>query len=284
MQTLYEILKRTEAELSTVTDSWHVEARRILCFVLKCEPIDLVFLKSKALSIEDVSQIQKLVALRRIRMPLQYSLGFQNFYGFDFIVNESVLIPRPETECLVAYILDVAKGKQGSLLDIGVGSGAIVVSLALKLPDFQFVGLDISQAALDISVMNGEKHEVSDRIRWLKSDLFEALGEAQFDIIVSNPPYIPIGDAPELEPEVLEHEPHLALFGGVDGLDFYRRIIPDALAHLNEGGLLAFEAGHNQCDAIKALFKASGYVAVGHFCDLSGIPRFIYGKKAPFGG
>ncbi len=284
MQTLLEILKNAEEKLATVTDSFHVEARMILCHVLKCEPIDLIFSKSKVLTTEEVSEIQKLVDQRRRRYPLQYSLGSQNFYGLDFNVDASVLIPRPETECLVAFLIDYSKGKSGKLLDIGVGSGVIVVTLATKLSNFTFVGTDISEAALKVSAINGEKHGVNDRIRWVESDLFEAIGETCFEIIVSNPPYIPMGDASGLEPEVLGHEPHIALFGGVDGLDFYRRIIPEALERLNVGGLLVFEAGHDQCESIKALFKASGYVEVNHFSDLNGIPRFIYGKKAPFGG
>lgn len=284
MHTVHEILITIEKQLSTVTDSWHVEARMILCHVLKCEPIDLVFLKSKMMNTDDISQIQKLVEQRLRRYPLQYSLGLQNFYGLDFNVNESVLIPRPETECLVDYLIGYAKDKCGNLLDIGVGSGAIVVSLATKLKTFKFVGTDISEAALKVSKINGEIHGVSDSIRWVKSDLFESIKGELFDIIVSNPPYIPIGDASGLEPEVIVHEPHIALFGGEDGLDFYRRIIPEALEYLNDSGLLAFEAGHDQCEAIKSLFKASGFVEVDHFCDLNGIPRFIYGKKAPFGG
>lgn len=284
MQTLQEILKMTEAQLSAVTDSWHVESRMIFCHVLKCEPIDLIFLKSKVLTTDEVSQIQELVNQRLSRYPLQYSLGLQNFYGLDFSVDESVLIPRPETECLVTFLIDYAKNQSGKLLDIGVGSGAIVVSLATALPNFECVGIDISDAALKVAAVNGEKHGVSDQIRWIKSDLFEAIKGERFDIIVSNPPYIPLGDVAVLEPEVYVHEPHIALFGGVDGLDLYRRIIPEALEHLNENGLLAFEAGHDQCEAIEALFKTSGYVEVDHFTDLNGIPRFIYGKKAPFGG
>ncbi len=279
MQTLLEILKKIEEQLSSVTNSWHVEARMILCHVLKCEPIDLIFLKSKELTIDEVSQIQELVDQRLSRYPLQYSLGVQNFYGLDFNVNASVLIPRPETECLVAFLVDYAKGKSGKLLDIGVGSGAIAISLATKLPNFTVVGVDISEEALIVSKLNGEKHGVIDRISWIKSDLFDAIKGERFDIIVSNPPYIPLSDAAGLEPEVLVHEPHIALFGGLDGLDFYRRIIPEAIEHLNDYGLLAFEAGHDQCEAIKALFKDSGYVEVNHFSDLNDIPRFVYGKR-----
>ncbi len=284
MQTIHDVLKNAEEKLASVTDSWHVEARMILCHVLKCEPIDLVFLKSKEMTTDEVAQIQNLVERRLARYPLQYSLGLQNFYGLDFIVNESVLIPRPETECLVDFLYDYAKGKSGKLLDIGVGSGAIIISLATKLPNFMCVGVDISEDALKVSEQNSVKHNTTSRITWVRSDLFDSIEKENFDIIVSNPPYIPMSDASVLEPEVFVHEPHIALFGGADGLDFYNRIIPEALEHLNVGGLLAFEAGHDQCEAIEVLFVASGYVEVDHFCDLNGIPRFIYGKKAPIGG
>jgi release factor glutamine methyltransferase len=118
MQTILDVLKKAEEKLASVTDSWHVEARMILCHVLKCEPIDLVFLKSKELTTDEVSQIQTLVDQRLTRYPLQYSLGLQNFYGLDFNVNESVLIPRPETECLVDFLYEYAKGKSGKLLNL----------------------------------------------------------------------------------------------------------------------------------------------------------------------
>ena len=291
MQTLSVILLQTEQRLKPITQSWHVESRMILCHVLKCEPIELVLSKSKILSDLELVKIEEILTQRLMRKPLQYLLGVQNFYGLDFYVNPNVLIPRPETECLVTFILEQTdksleqKGKSnGKILDIGVGSGAIVVSLAHRLKGYSFVGSDISVEALEVAKINGEFYGVNDRVEWVHSDLFSTLSHEQFDIIVSNPPYIPTEDASGLEPEVSSCEPHVALFGGKDGLDLYRKIIPAALQFLTPGGLLAFEAGHNQHEAIESIFKTNGYVEIDHFCDLNGIPRFIHGRKLPIGG
>lgn len=284
MQTLSVILLQTEQRLKPITQSWHVESRMILCHVLKCEPIELVLSKSKILNDLELEKIEEIVTQRLMRKPLQYLLGVQNFYGLDFYVNPNVLIPRPETECLVTFILEHTDKSKGKILDIGVGSGAIVVSLAHRLKGYSFVGSDISEEALKVAKTNGEFHGVNDRVEWVHSDLFNALSHEQFDIIVSNPPYIPTEDALGLEPEVSSCEPHIALFGGKDGLDLYRKIIPEALQFLTPGGLLAFEAGHNQHEAIESIFKASGYTEIDHFCDLNGIPRFIHGRKLPIGG
>ena len=284
MQMLNAILLQTEQRLKAITQSWHSESRMILCHVLKCEPIDLVLSKNRILSDLEMENIEEIVSQRLLRKPLQYLLGVQNFYGLDFYVNPNVLIPRPETECLVTFIIEQAVKSEGKILDIGVGSGAIVVSLAHRLKGYSFVGSDISEEALNVAKSNGEIHGVNERIKWVKSDLFQTLSHEKFDIIVSNPPYIPVDDAIELEPEVSNCEPHIALFGGDDGLDLYRKIIPGALKYLMPGGILAFEAGHNQHEAIESIFKANGYVEIDHFCDLNGIPRFIHGRKLPIGG
>ena len=286
--TVLEKLKSVEAALLDITDSWHTEARMILCHVLNCQPIDLVLDPSKPIYDNDHRLIDSIVQKRLSRMPLQYCIGHQEFYGLTFEVDEHVLIPRPETEILVAFVHQTFANKAGNLLDIGVGSGAIVVTLAQKLDRFKCYGLDISKEALGVAMRNAVHHQVDERITFLHSNLFEALsGDAFgdfFDVIVSNPPYIPLEDQKGLEPEVVCHEPALALFGGVDGLDFYRTIIPEARNYLKEHGLLVFEAGHDQCEAIETLFRRHGYKDVGHFTDYHGIPRFIYGKKAPIGG
>lgn len=279
-----EMQKEVELRLSVITDSWKQEARTILCHVLKCDPIDLVLSKDKPVEEMAVTAIRELLDLRVMRVPLQYGLGYQHFYGLSFKVNASVLIPRPETECLVDFIIREVGSASLSILDIGVGSGAIVVSLAHHLKACTFVASDISEEALDVAKENAWTHGVADRISWIKSDLFGEIQGTCFDMIVSNPPYIPNSDAKSLAPEVYDFEPHLALFGGNDGLDLYRRIIPEAKAFLNPGGWLIFEAGHDQKDAIISIFNANGYVQVGTFSDLNNVPRFIYGKKAPTEG
>ena len=285
---ILEKLKSTEMLLEAITDAWHYESRAILCHVLKCEPITLVLDAMQALDDSRSSQIDEIVKKRLDRVPLQYCLGYQDFYGLSFKVDENVLIPRPETELLVEFIHHQYDGKSGRLLDIGVGSGAIVVTLAKKLSAFNCIGVDISPEALNMAMENAVLNNVGDRVTFLCSDVFEALSAetylGSFDVIVSNPPYIPEGEAAHLEPEVAVFEPALALYGGEDGLDFYRRIIPEAKRYLKDEGLLVFEAGHDQCAAIEALFTQAGYESVGHFADYHGIPRFIYGRKAPIGG
>lgn len=287
--TLGKLLGNVEKKLSEVSPSWKAEARTIICHVLKIEPLDLVLSRDKIVSEAEVLHVEETVQSRLRRYPLQYSLAKQDFYGLEFYVDANVLIPRPETEVLVDHVIEEAKrmrlDESSRILEIGVGSGAIVVALATWLKRVRFVASDIDQQALEVAKRNGLAHGVSERIDWIQSDLFEAIDRTMtFDIIVSNPPYIPDSDSKTLEPEVLNHEPHLALFGGEDGLDFYRRIIPKAADFLTAGGLLVFEAGHDQHDKVEALFKTHGYIEVGHFNDLNGIPRFIHGKKAPNGG
>ena len=240
--------------------------------------------KDKPLSTQEIEGIRELLNLRIRRVPLQYGLGVQHFYGLAFKVNPSVLIPRPETECLVAFVIQNVGHAALKILDIGVGSGAIVVTLAHHLKSCAFVGSDISDEALIVAKENALMNGVSGRISWVKSDLFSQMSDERFDMIVSNPPYIPKCDAASLAPEVYDFEPHLALFGGEDGLDLYRRLIPDAKAFLEPGGWLILEAGHDQKEAILSIFNASGYVHVDAFADLNGIQRFIYGKKAPMEG
>lgn len=287
--TLGELINHVELKLALVTPSWKAEARTIICHILGITPLDLVIERTKQVNASDIDKVMSIVEARQKRVPLQYSLTYQHFYGLDFHVDEHVLIPRPETEVLVEYVIDQAKqikgGQEGRILDIGVGSGAIVIALAAHLENYVFVGSDIDADTLSVAEQNAIVHGVSDRIKWIRSDLFENLAhDEKFDMIVSNPPYIPESDKAGLEPEVVDYEPHLALFGGADGLDFYRRIIPEALPYLSDGGMVVFEAGHDQFLEIEDMFKANGYVDVGHFEDLAGIPRFIYGKKAPIGG
>lgn len=279
-----DIQKEVEQRLSLVTDSWKQESRTILCHVLKCEPIDLVLSKDNALKTQEVTAIRELLDLRIRRVPLQYGLGYQHFYGLEFKVNASVLIPRPETECLVEFVIKKVGNATLKILDVGVGSGAIVVTLAHYLKSCTFVGSDISDDALIVAKENARLNGVGNRISWIMSDLFSQMGDERFDMIVSNPPYIPKCDADSLAPEVYDFEPHLALFGGEDGLDLYRRLIPEAKAYLEPNGWLILEAGHDQKEAILSIFSANGYVHVGAFSDLSEVPRFIYGKKAPTEG
>jgi release factor glutamine methyltransferase len=220
---------------------------------------------------------------RRLRQePIQYITGTQEFYGLPFRVTPAVLIPRPETELLVEAVLArLPHDHPVSIADIGTGSGAIAIALAAHLPHATITALDLSPEALAVAQSNAAVNNITSRIRFLLSDLLSALPpseqHAHFDAIVSNPPYVPLADAPTLHPQVREHEPHTALFAGPDGLDIYRRLIPQARQALKPGGLLALEIGHGQREAIAGLLSAwHGRTILD---DLQGIPRVALARK-----
>lgn len=208
--------------------------------------------------------------------PVQYILGEQEFYGLCFRVTPEVLIPRPETEHLVEALLQRVRNRAGlRLADVGTGSGAIAVALARHLPDAQIAALDRSPAALEVARQNAQTHGVAERLRFLESDLLGAVAGRKFHAIVSNPPYV--ADAEPLEPQVRDYEPHAALFAGPDGLDVYRRLIPQAHSALLRGGWLMLEIGHGQRDALANLLAAWHDVDFLH--DLRGIARVAIARR-----
>jgi len=226
-------------------------------------------------------QAAKLLSLSERRAagePLQYLTGVQEFYGLTLRVTPAVLIPRPETEHLVESVLAWGQSqlKPLRLLDIGTGSGAIALALAANEPSAEIVATDISVDALEIARDNALRLGLSDRIRFFQSDLLPP-DEDPFDAIVSNPPYIPSLDAPTLQREVVDHEPHTALFAGPDGLDIYRRLIPAARVALREAGLLALEIGFGQRDDLTQLL--AGWNNVRFVDDYASIPRVVLAER-----
>ena len=201
-----------------------------------------------------------------------------------FKVNKATLVPRPETELLVESLVRIAPllKREGDvkILDIGTGSGAIIVSLLDYLPNAKGVGVDISVDALIVAKENSEKIGVTGRIGFVRSDVFSKLPlEKKFDIIVSNPPYIPAGDIAGLDKDV-QQEPRGALDGGTDGLDFYRRITAEAMGHMAEEGVLAFEIGIGQAAAVQQLCLDAGFVKTAVRKDYAGIERMVFAVKA----
>ncbi len=275
--TLQEMTVWLKEQLSGLTDEWETESKWMLCHVLKCSTLDLLLYKNQQMESEAIEEIKNMVLRRQKREPIQYILGAHEFMGLPFEVRAGVLIPRQDTECLVDFLVNLIKGQPKTVLDIGTGSGAIAVSIAALSPYADVVSVDISKEALDVAEDNIRLNGVEGRVRLVESDLFEAIEGETFDIIVSNPPYIPESDKLRLMPEVLDYEPELALFGGEDGLDYYRRIIPEARKYLRSEGLLIFEAGHNQAVEISRMLEQWGYENIGIFSDLRGVPRFIYG-------
>jgi len=209
---------------------------------------------------------------------VQYITGQQEFYGLMLKVSPAVLIPRPETELLVEAVLARLPADQPvRIADVGTGSGAIAVALAHALPMAQVTAVDLSEAALKVATENAAAHGVIGRVKFLLSDLLARAGAEPFDAVVSNPPYIPEGDRDSLHRQVKDHEPEMALFAGADGLEVYRRLVPQAWAALKPGGLLAMEIGYGQREAVAAL--VSGWNEVEFLDDLQGIPRVVLARR-----
>ena len=215
-----------------------------------------------------------LIRRRVQREPVAMIVGHREFWGLEFEVTRDVLVPRPDTEFVVEAAIELAGTRDVRIVDVGTGSGCIAVSLAVALPAATLVAADISPAALAVARRNAERHGVRDRMTFVQSDLLEGVtGTA--DLIVSNPPYIASADALSLPPEVVKFEPHVALFGGEDGLVTIRRLFAAASAHLAPGGHLVIEFGYAQESDVAALATATGWHVVEVRRDLAQIPRII---------
>ncbi|MCZ8184367.1 MAG: peptide chain release factor N(5)-glutamine methyltransferase [Beijerinckiaceae bacterium] len=227
--------------------------------------------------------IARFLAARLDRMPLSRILGRREFYGLEFRLNPATLDPRGDTETLVDAVLAWldAHGRRSEplrLLDLGTGTGAILLALLSQLPQATGLGIDIAAEAVAAARLNAAALGLDGRAGFRPGDLMAGL-EQQVDIIVSNPPYIPTGDLAGLDPEVRRHDPVLALDGGTDGLDFYRRILAEAPARLKPGGLLAVEVGAGQAPAVAEGMRRAGFLAVSLHADLAGIARVVAGRQ-----
>jgi release factor glutamine methyltransferase len=208
-------------------------------------------------------------------VPTQQITGRQEFYGREFRVTPDVLIPRPETEHVIEAALARAGGAR-RIVDIGTGSGAIAITLALET-GVAVAGTDVSAAAVRVAAENGRR--LGAIVSWVVCDLGAALGPCSCDLVVCNPPYVPAGDQANLQREVRDHEPELALYGGQDGLAVYRRLIPEAARLLRPGGWLVMETSFATCDRVQALLGAWAEVTVG--ADLAGLPRVVSARDEP---
>ena len=260
------------------------DAELLLLHTLQIPRANLLAHPERAITKAQQSAYADAIARRLLHEPIQYITGHQEFYGLDLQVTPAVLIPRPETEHLVEAVLTHFKSFANHpirIADVGTGSGAIAIALAVHLPQAQITALDLSPEALHIAEANVRQHNLAHRIRLLRSDLLSALTpESQtsqpFDAIVSNPPYIPDSDAPHLHPQVRDYEPPTALFAGSSGLEIYRRLIPQARAALKPDGLLALEIGHGQRPALTDLLVS--WQNVAFINDLQQIPRVVLAR------
>jgi release factor glutamine methyltransferase len=253
-----------------------LEAEWMLCAATGLDRVGLYLNFERPLNDAELAAFRAMVARRAKREPLQHILGTQEFFGLEFEVTPDVLIPRHDTETLVTEALLHMPGAQ-SVLDIGTGSGCIAVALAKQLPHAKVAAIDISAAALEVARRNADRNGVT--IEFLAGSLLEPVAGRRFDLIVSNPPYIPSADIALLEPEVRDHEPLGALDGGRDGLDAYRPLIPAALASLNPGGWLLVEVGIGQAAEVAALFRQGGFEETFTARDPGAIERVVGGRR-----
>lgn len=241
--------------LSKGVDNARLEAEWLLCAATGLDRVGLYLQYDKPLNDTELSAYRALVARRARREPLQHILGSQEFCGLEYEVSPDVLIPRHDTELLVSEAVTRQAGA-GSVLDVGTGSGCIAVSLQKLLPLATVTATDISEAALAIARRNAVKHDAP--VEFLAGSLFTPVAGRRFDLIVSNPPYIPTADIETLDREVREYDPRTALDGGDDGLHIYRMLIPASVEHLNPGGWLLVEIGIGQARDVEKLFRDAG--------------------------
>ena len=274
----------TSRLVSSGIDKSALEAELLLAETLKTPRLELLLEKKNRVTARQEKVFRKYIQLRAKRIPAGYILKNAFFFGLELYIEKGVLIPRPETELLVEETLKavhrssfIVDSKKIKILDIGTGSGAIAVTLAKNLPQARVTATDISAKTLKIARLNARKQKVSKRIEFKKSSLFAGL-KKRFDVIVSNPPYVKTGDFKTLQPEV-KYEPRTALFGGKDGLDIYRRMIPLAGDHLVPAGILALEIGYGQAEAIRALLaREKIFREVDIKKDYSGIERIVIAR------
>lgn len=274
-----ELLKYAVSVLNeNECDNAVFEAHRIVREVLNMSATDLVINHMSETADKDVIKTKELLKRRISGEPLQYILGTQEFMSLEFHVNKSVLIPRADTETLVEYVIEKNQNRGFTLLDIGTGTGCIPLSIAHYRQGCYARGLDISDGAIDIAHLNCVDLHLTERVAFQKCDIMTEIPQGKYDVITSNPPYIETDVIPSLQTEVKDFEPHTALDGGADGLNFYRRICGIAPRILNEHGLLAFEIGYNQAKAVKKLMSID-FEDIEIIKDLCGNDRIIAGYK-----
>jgi release factor glutamine methyltransferase len=242
---------------------------------------------SRLLTEVELDALRGMVQRRAVREPLQHILGSTSFCGLEMTVTREVLVPRPETELLAEraweFLRQREAGRQApaQVLDFGTGSGCVAIALAVQVPQAQVHALDISEAALRVARENALRHQVAERITFYTSDGFASLPNGlKFDLLVSNPPYIPSAEINTLEPEVREHDPRVALDGGGDGLDYYRRLAVETPPLLTSEGHLMLEFGDGQEEALREIFPAPGWIIDAVEKDYSKQPRILIAHRA----
>lgn len=256
--------------------SARLDAEVLLSHVLRQERIYLYVHFDEPMEQNELSKFREYVKKRAQHVPIAYIIGEREFMGLPFKVTKDTLIPRPDTEILVENVLNnVDKDKEIEIVDIGTGSGAIILSLLVNLSKAQGKTVDISSKAIEVAEENAVNLQVNDRCEFFVGDLFAPLNGSKFDLIVSNPPYIPKKDIATLEDDVKEYEPVSALTDGGDGLSYYRRLLSEGKAYIKENGFIALEIGIYQSNDVKQIAMDNGWKNIKIIKDYAGIDRVV---------
>ncbi len=288
--TVLEVIQRsTEFLAKKGIDSPRLQTELLLAHVLKLPRMQLYLSFERPLAPPELDTMRDLVKRRGQREPLQQITGSTSFCGLEIAVNRHVLVPRPETELLAERAWTFLQERKRNefenrtgptALDFGTGSGCIAIALACRCPAARVYAVDVSTAALDLAKENAARNHVTERIEFLHADGLSSIDRGlQFDLIVSNPPYIPSAEIDRLQPEVRDYEPRQALDGGPDGLDFYRRIALDAVASLAAEGRIMLEFGDSQADALRELFQKQNWVVEAIQEDYTRRPRILVARR-----
>lgn len=262
-------------------ESPRLEAELLLAMVLGIDRMRIIVEHDRPLQPEELGRYRDLIRRRRAHEPVAYIRGEREFYGRTFRVDKRVLIPRPDTEALVETALERTSdlSMSGRMLDVCTGSGCVATSFAKERPSWQVTGTDLSPGAIEVARDNAFRLGAIWNVRWLVGDLFAPIGDERFDLITANPPYIAESEAPSLSPDIREHEPHLALFGGEEGLDLVARIVREAPGHLRRGGVLAMEIGAGQAESVVQMFERAGLGDIRRTRDYGGHERVVSGVQ-----
>jgi release factor glutamine methyltransferase len=285
--TVLEAIQRsTEFLARKGVDSPRLQTELLLAHLLKLPRMKLYLNFERALMPAEVDAFRELIKRRGQREPLQHIVGSTSFCGLEITVNRHVLVPRPETELLAEHgwtflnQLSTLNPQPSTALDFGTGSGCLAIALACKCPAAEVSAVDVSSEALALARQNAARHSLAERIHFRHGDGFAALPEgADFDLIISNPPYIPSEEIATLQPEVRDHDPRCALDGGADGLDYGRRLATEAAPFLKAGGRLMLEFGDGQAEALRGMFQEQKWIVEAIAEDYTHRPRILVARR-----
>ena len=281
MKKINSFLNWSESQLTQAgVLSPRLDSEVLLAHALKLSRSQLLIHSKKTLNEAEKKCAEINVRRRRKREPVSLITGYQEFWSLDFLVDENVLIPRPETELLIETGLNCISPASKNILDLGTGSGVLALVMAKEASACKVTALEIDPKALKIAKQNAKNHGMRDRIKFLCKDLRKEDWEGPYSMILSNPPYISSTDIDKLMPEVKNYEPRKALDGGVTGIEFYKSIIPIAINQLEEKGFLILEIGHSQVNEVTALLRQfSAYQKIQVIKDYSGYNRVVKAQK-----